>query len=56
MCKLKEFNEINLHLYFKLISIMLAYCFVSFILKNPYHLFHVSSDHNSLTVHTYDLL
>ena len=38
-----------------LLGIMLAYCIVPFILNNPYLLFHVSSDHNSLTVHTYKL-
>jgi hypothetical protein len=39
-----------------LLGIMLACCIVPFILNNPYFLFHVSSDHNSLTVHIYELL
>jgi len=39
-----------------LLGSILAFCVVPFILNNPYLLFNVSSNHNSLTVHTYELL
>jgi hypothetical protein len=43
----RNFMKLSYIYTLNLLGIVLAYCFVPFILNSPYLLFHVSSDHNS---------
>jgi hypothetical protein len=46
----RQFQEVNLNLYFKLIRDYACLFFVPFIFNNPYFLFQVSSGRNSITI------